>query len=269
MERTLFEFQDYKRYLLTYLEQLPGKGRGVRREMAEAMSCQTAYVSHVLAGNRHLSLEQAEALTRLFGMRVEEAEYFVLLVEHNRAGTPQLRKFLDRRLEQLRSQNQQLKARVGIKAKISPADQAVFYSSWHYQAIRVALTIPELRTLPKLAKRLKIPLGRVQEVMQFLLEHGLAQEKSGEYLTTDTQNHLPGDSPLVSKLHSNWRIHSLQSFDRNLTNDFHYSGAVTLSSADMARVREILTQALVNSHNVIRPSKEERLCVLNMDFYVL
>ncbi|MCM2324803.1 MAG: hypothetical protein NDJ90_16205, partial [Oligoflexia bacterium] len=89
------------------------------------------------------------------------------------------------------------------------------------------------------------------------------------YVTTETRIHLGNDSPLIGKLHANWRLHTLQSLDRKNPEDLHYSAAVTLSHADFTAVREILTRALLDTHKVIHPSKEERLCVMAMDFYEL
>jgi len=51
--------------------------------------------------------------------------------------------------------------------------------------------------------------------------------------------------------------------------DYHYSGVVTLSQEDMGAVREILVKALQKSVEVIKPSREEKLCVLAMDFFEL
>lgn len=267
MSVSIFEFTDYKAYILARITCAPSKGRGLRRQIAGAMGCQVAYVSHVLAGDRHFSLEQAEAITRFFALREDESEYFLLLVQHNRSGTQHLRHALQQQLNRRREDYQQLKSRVRLKGRITGEDQAIYYSSWHYQAIRMLLTIPQYRTTPAIAKRLDLPIKRVSEVLSFLIAKGLAKETSKGYVTTESQIHLGGDSPLISKLHANWRIHALQSFDRRNPDDLHYSGAVTLSNRDFQIVREIMVKALLESLNVIKPSKEERICALAMDFY--
>ena len=87
----LFEQTDYKAYLLALIATYPSKGRGIHRSMAEAIRCQVAYISHVLAGDYHFSIEQAEASARFFGLSRAESEFFVLLVSHNRSGTTELR----------------------------------------------------------------------------------------------------------------------------------------------------------------------------------
>ena len=269
MEHSLFDFDEYKAYVLARIETAPNAGRGMRAQMAQAMGCQVAYVSHVLAGDRHFSLEQAEALSRFLALRPDEAEFFVLLVEFNRAGTKQLAQLLGRQLAKRRADFRHLKNRVATHAMITPEDQALYYSSWQYQAVRMLLTLPDCRTAPTIARRLTIPLERVTEILVFFLEKGLARETPRGYETTAAEIHLGSDSLLISKLHSNWRVQTLQALDRKNPDDLHYSGAVTLSHSDFQKVREIWVKSILESHKVIRTSKEQRLCVLAADFYEL
>lgn len=267
MNNPIYEYDDYKKYLLDRLEASPGKGRGLRRQMAEYMNCQVAYVSHVLAADRHFSLEQGEALSRFFALRADETEYFLLLIEFCRAGTPGLKKFFQQQIQNKRVAFRDLKKRIKYERQILPEDQITYYSSWHYQAVRMLLTIPEYRKAPEIARKLGISVERALEILSFFVAKGLAKEDSGGYKTTETKIHLGRDSGLLNKMHSNWRVHTLQKLDCISEDDLHYSAAVTLSKSDYDKVREILTNALVNTHKVIHPSKEERLCVLAMDFY--
>ena len=267
MDKSLFEFEDYKAFLHAKIASSPREGKGLRRKLAESMGCQVAYVSHVLAADRHFSLEQAEAAARFFNLRSEETEFFLLLVEWNRAGTENLKKVLARQLDRRRSEHQLLKSRVAIQGKISEEDQAQYYSSWHYEAIHILLTIPEFRTIPKIARRLKIHPERASEILSFFLEKGIARETADGYTPTDAHIYLKGDSPLISKYHSGWRVHVLQSLDLIRKEDLHYSAAVTLSAVDYQKVRELLSKTILESHKIIRPSKEEKFCVMALDFY--
>ncbi len=269
MDQSVFEYESYKTYLLDRIKTSPSAGRGLRRRMAEAMNCQVAYVSHILAGDRHLSPEQAEALTRFFALRADEAEFFVLLVEHNRAGTRELGAFLQRQLQKRREEFQHLKNRVSLRGKIAVEDQTTYYSSWHFQAVRMLLTIPQFKSATAIAERLRLPIERVTEILTFFLEKGLACETTSGYETVEADIHLGNDSPLINKLHSNWRIQTLQSLDRKNSDDLHYSGAVTLAHGDFQKVREVWMKAILASHKLVRASKEQRLCVLAADFYEL
>ncbi len=269
MNTSPFEFKQYKAFVLARIKSSPNQGRGVRRLIAESLGCQVAYVSHVLAGEKHFSIEQAEAAARFFELREDETEYFLLQVELLRAGTPALKKYLSRQIEKRLRQYQEVSQRIQITDTISPVDQATYYSNWHFQAVRTVLTIPECRTAQAIAARLGLEIERTNEVLSFLLVKGLVRESANGYLPTDKQIHLPRSSPLISKLHTNWRVRTLSALERNREEDFHYSGVVTLSEVDYLRVREVLVQALQNSIDIVKPSKEEKLCVLGLDFFEL
>lgn len=269
MAASIYSYDDYKRFILDLIELSPNQGRGVRRKLAEFIGCQVAYVSHVLAADRDFSLEQAEAASRFFSLREDEADCMLLLVELRKAGTAELKKHLNKRLAALRAEHQEIKKRIRISGEISEVDQALYYSSWHYQAAHSALGIPELRTAPSIAKRFGFSIERTNQILSFLLDRGLITEQRGQYRLTDKQIHLPRTSPLISKLHSNWRVQTLQNLTEMKSDDYHYSGLVTLSAADAEKVREILISALEASVDTVRPSKEEKICVLAMDFYEL
>lgn len=267
MKQSIYEYRDYKAFALDQIKSRPNQGRGVRRLLAAAMNCQAAYVSHVLAGDRHFSAEQAERAADFFGLNGDEAEYFLLLVEVAKAGTGELRRLLSRQLDRRREDYREIKSRIRVNESVSVEDQIQYYSSWHFQAIRMLLTIPETRTPKAIADRLGLSLGRVREVLDFFLERGLAKREGDEYVTTAKHVHLKSDSPLISKLHANWRVHALQSLDRRHPDDLHYSSAITLSKADIGKIREILVNAITEAHKVLGPSKEERLCAFALDFY--
>lgn len=269
MEKALFEFNDYKAFVLAWIRARPQGGRGVRRRIAEKMNCQVAYVSHVLAGPRHFSLEQTEALARYMALNPSETEFFLLLVELARAGTPGLRAVLNRQVQQRKTANQNLSHRVSIQSTITFDDQAVFYSHWLYQAAALAVTTPGPHSVESLAVKLGVTPVRMSEVMRFLVARRLVREERGHFTGGEPLMHIPSDSPLISRLHAAWRMHTLGSLDRQNPEDLHYSGVVSLAADDYATVREILMKAVLKSHDVIRPSASERLCVLGVDFYEL
>lgn len=267
MENSIFDYSYYKKYLKEKIETYPNNGRGVRRLLAEVAGCQVAYISHVLAGDRDLSLEQAEAVARFFSLRSDEMEYFLLLIEKERAGTTHLKKYFEQKLEALLETHRQIKNRVRLSGKISSEDQAIYYSSWHFQAIRMALTIPSLRTAVAIGKKLNLSIERVNEVLEFFLEKGFIRQADDGYHTTDVHIHVGNDSKLISRMHANWRLQTLNALDKKNVSDLHYSAAVTLSEKDYQKVREVLLEAITDSHKIIRPSKEEKLCVMALDFY--
>ena len=267
MKSSLFEYTHYKAFLNALIAAKPNGGRGQRKLLAEAIGCQVAYITHVLSGENHFSLEQAEASARYFSLSREETEFFLLLVQQNRAGTVSLRKLFDSQLEERRQKNQLLKTRLKITESLSREDQAIYYGSWHFAAIHVLLTIPEFRSVEEISARLKLKPKRVLEVLEFLAAQGLVKKELGHYKTIAPFLHLESDSPLIPRHHTNWRLRSIDSFDEVAPEELHYSLAFTIARSDIPKVREVLTQALESCAKIIRPSKEEELVSLCVDLF--
>lgn len=260
----LFEHRDYKVFL-NDLSKV--RRRGFKKSLAEAGRCQTAYVTHVLGGNAHFTLEQAEGISRFLGHSKLEARYFLMLVEHARAATPELRSALAELLDEYRERFYSLKERVGIKESLSREDQMTYYSSWIYAAIHVMTSIPKLQTREAIARLLRIPAARVNQSIDFLLRAGLIEDRNGRLHMSARQIHLEKESPLISKHHANWRMQAIRSLEAEAPNDVHYSSVFTLTRDAAERVRAILTQAISDSVAVIKDAKEERACAMTIDFF--
>ncbi|MGZ3712598.1 MAG: hypothetical protein ACXVBE_12620, partial [Bdellovibrionota bacterium] len=84
----LFDHRNYKEYVLEALSARPNKGRGLRLAMAESLACPVSHISQVLKGNSHFSMEQAEGVNAFLGHTEDEAQFFLLLLQFSRAGTP-------------------------------------------------------------------------------------------------------------------------------------------------------------------------------------
>ena len=56
-EKTLFDYNNYKKYINERIDSSPSKGRGLKQKMAEFLNCQTAFVSQVLNKDPNFSLE--------------------------------------------------------------------------------------------------------------------------------------------------------------------------------------------------------------------
>src|SRR5262245_14806797 len=115
MEKDVFEFSDYKDYLKAWIHNQPRGGRGARSKLASALKCHTAYVSQVLNQEAHLSLEQAEEFNALAPHPPEQSEYFLLLVQLARAGTPLLKARLRKQIESMQQKRLLLRNRVVIE----------------------------------------------------------------------------------------------------------------------------------------------------------
>jgi len=267
MKNSIFDYQDYK----TFLNDIMGlKPRGHRSRLAEALRCHTAYITLVLSGNAHLSLEQAELANQFLGHSEEESHFFILLVQLGRAGTTSLQNYFQNQLKAVSNKRLELKNRLQFKKTLSAEDQSIYYSSWHYAAVHILLSIPALRTKDALAHYLRLPSKKIAEVLDFLVKAGLVETKDDQsYVIGTTHIHLPHDSPMISKHHSNWRMRAIESFDSEALTDLHYSSVVTMSKKDGAKIRAILIKAIEDVRSVVKDSPEEEGFCYTLDLFPL
>ncbi|MGE3260207.1 MAG: TIGR02147 family protein [Bacteriovoracia bacterium] len=261
MEQKIFDFLSYKEFLEKR------SGRGFRSQMAEAIGCQRAFISQVLQGEAHFNLEHGERLGRFLELGEEELHYFLLLIQYERAGTENLRRYFLQQLEALRAARLVLKNRIRSERELSPEDKSRYYSAWYYGAVRVAVTIPSLRTRGALAKRLGLSARKIGEILDFLVGAGLLELRGDEYHPTALHLHLGNDSSLIAKHHTNARLQAMKSLERDAAADLHYSVVVSLSEADAQDLRVLCVDFVEKLQKKVQPSKEEVLYSFAMDFF--
>lgn len=269
--KDIFFYDDYKAYICDRFRVAPNRGRGLRRALAVFLSGPTSHISQVLNGASHFTLEQAEGVNEYFTHNDEEAQYFLLLVQYGRAGTPRLRQRLAKEIKRTQAARQSLKERLGIKEGLSREDQVRFYSSWLYGAIHVMLAAKKFQNKEAISKHLGISLKRTSEIVDFLVSCGLAvQFEPGRYGIGTARIHLGNDSDLISKFHSNWRIQAIRSLDREeFKNDLHYSSAISISEADFPKIKAMLVKTIEEVKAVIRESEAEGVYSFSLDLFGL
>lgn len=263
---TIFDFRDYKAYVVSALSELP---RGARSRLSEALACHSAYVSQVLNGNSHLSLEQADKLNQFLGHNQSQSEFFLMLVQHDRAGTPSLKSHFKRQVDAFAKESSALKQQLEFKKTLALEEQATFYSSWQYGAIHVLVSVPGCNTESGISKYLGIPVKRVSEVLKFLSQIGLVEKRGLSYSIGTSHIHLGDDSPLISKHHSNWRRRALMDSEQLCPHSVHYTSVITCSAEDGLKIKNLLLNAIKQARALVKHSKDEDGFSYSIDFFSL
>ncbi len=257
MKANLYIYMNYKQYLVDQLTERGKTERGPRARLAEFAGCHLAYLSQVLNGKAHLSPEQAEKCSRFFSHTKVECAFFLNLVLLARAGTEHLRQFYLRQIREISDARKLIKNRLDLKKNLPSEAQAIYYSSWDYLAIHIAVSIPKFQTKQALADCLGLSLERAGEVLEFLVQFGLVKNAHGRYLLGDSGFHLGMGSPFLAKHHANWRIQSLRALDTHKPEDIHYSSVISCNHSDIPKIREILLNAIENIREIVKQSKDE------------
>jgi uncharacterized protein (TIGR02147 family) len=262
-----FQFDNYRKFIEKRLSAMPNKGYGQLSQLARFLRVHTTLVSQIIRGHKELTTDQAALVAEYFGLSELETEFFVLLVQLERAGNQTSKAIYKRQLQRIRDQSQSISKRVAVEAKLSEEERAVFYSDWAYSAVRQAVAIPGIDSVDSIAKYLKLSREKVQRYTEFLIRTGLCKISQNK-LTVGTQStHVEASSPWVRVHHTNWRQQAVNSLDVPSKDDLHYTLPLTISANDSEILREKILQFIEQAKKIVDPSPSEEMFCLNIDWF--
>jgi len=264
---SIFEYDNYRKFLAKRLSEMPNKGYGQMSLLARHLGVHTTLVSQILKEHKELTTDQAASAAEFFGLSDLEAEYFVLLTQLSRAGNAAAKKIYQKQLQRLKEQSQNLSKRLKSEGKLSDEQRAVFYSDWAYSAIRQSVSIPGIHSVDTVSEYLGLARKKVQSYLEFLIKTGLCKSSQGTIKPGPASTHVESTSPWVRVHHTNWRQRAIQSLDRDRPGNLNYTCPLTLSKKDADIVKERIIQLIEEVNSVVDPSPSETLYCLNIDWF--
>jgi len=262
----VFEYDDYKTYVNSWVESQERAGYGQYSRFAEELSTTSVAVSQIFKGPRDLNLEQALKLATYFGMSNLEKRYFMLLVERSRAGTSDLVDFFNKQLLEIRAQSLSIK-NIIEHSELTDEDKELFYSSWIYIAIWLAADIADFSSIAKLAVKFRLSEEKIREVTSFLVDRGLLLRTTRGFSIGKNVVHLPKDSPMILRHHFNWRMKALESVGATETNKISYSAPMSLSEDVANEIQNEILRMIKKVTKKASDSQSEKLFCLNIDWF--
>lgn len=264
--RNLFVFSSAVGYLKSRVEESSGTYR-YKSSLAEAAGCQLSYLSQILSGKALLSLDQAVGLAELWQLSSLETDYFLELVQLERAGTPKLKNILKRRITEIKKEGERLTSRITqLENQIVP--DSSYYLTWYYTAIHILLTIPSFDSEAPIGKRLGISIEKVRQGLEILEKLGFAQLQKGRWRNVKSNVHIPRESPLHELNHFHWRNQSVSAV-QNRRDALSYTGIHSLSRKHLDEIKELAARFLAKARHIIETSPEEELICLNCDLFLV
>lgn len=260
----IFTYKNYKHFLKTILDEK----RGSRKELALHLNCQSGYISQVLQDLSEFSLEQGIKICSFLNLTEEESHFFMLLLQKEKAGNNELKKYFEEQISKIKNERNDIKKRLKIKTELNIEDYHQYYSSWEYAAVHILTSIPHFQTKEKIKSKLGLTTPRLNEVLDFLLNKGLIEEKNNKYTIGKVRIHISKDSPFIISHHKNWRQHSIYALSDKNAENVNYSGVFSIAKEDILKIKEIVLTAIEKSEAVIGPSKEEELIYLGFDLNI-
>lgn len=133
----------------------------------------------------------------------------------------------------------------------------------------MAVSVPDLNDKESLRKAFSIGQKQFNEALKFLIETGLVADQNGRFSVGMTRVRLGNDSAWIVKHHTNWRLRAVENLEKETNEDLHYSGIFSISVDDAKNIKDIMLNNLKEKLKVVDSSKEEKVFVMNLDFFSL
>lgn len=264
---SLYQASDYKDYLRSKIQDHHHE-RGYPSRLAEAAGCHISYLSQVLHGNVHLTPDHAAALSDYWKLDGDDSEYFLNLVGFARAGSPSLRRILDKRIKEAKSRHQELSNRHRGAKQLSEEDFAEYYSNWYFSAIHILLGIPSYQTPQKIASRLMLSEEIVHTALEKLEQLKVIRRgKKGTWEISAGDVFLPKASALTTPYHTVWRERAMCDSQFRRPDSIHYTIVYSMSRKDVEKLRERILELIEEMRATIKNSANEELVTFTCDFF--
>jgi uncharacterized protein (TIGR02147 family) len=263
----IYEFKDYKKFLIKLIQQMPKKGRGQARKLADHLRVQAVVISQVLSGDREFTAEQGLEVADFFGLDAQATDYLVCLIHHARAGTQNLKQHYEKKIELQQKEAMKLKNKVVEHRDLSDTDKGIFYSNWFYSGIRLLTSIREYETIDAMADRFRMSRAKVGEILEFLVSRGLCVEKNGHYKMGVTATFVDASSKFINNHRRNWRLKGIEKISEPGANDLFYSSPCSLSAKDQQMIRQEIAKLISDFSKRVGDSPAEKLACLNIDWF--
>lgn len=262
----VYIFHDYRSVILDWLQNVELKG--ARTKLAHAAECSASWLTRVLSGDVQLTPDQALGITAFLNLNEDETDYFMCLVEFERAATLLLKKRIRKKLELIKSESRKLKTSLRSVTAISEDNSIKYYSSWVYAAVHVACMMKPL-SLIEVSKLTRLSEETVSRVVNDLRQMELIKTVGINYQATNRNVHLPESHPLSNTAHSSLRQKTIQTLQEKNIDGLHYSAVHCLSYKDTELIQKKLKDSIMSCRKIIEPSPSEQLMVFCVDWYAL
>ena len=247
----------------------PQNGRGEISRIAESLNVHVTLVSQILRGDKDFTVEQAHSIAEYFGIYDLETDYFMNLVQANRAGTKPLRDFFKRQQTELKEKLLHLKNRINVDRLLTTEESAKFYSSWIYSAIRVYCSIGSSKSKAEIGDHFQLKSKELNEAVDFLLSAGLLKINDQGYVVGPQRTHAAFGTPFLKSHLQNWRVKALESAHALSQEELMYSSCLSISKNDFAKLRERLAETVKEVNETVKYTEPEEMVVFILDWTIL
>lgn len=263
---SIFGQKNYRKYIKSFTHSQK-KSPGILTRMADSIGCQNSHLSRLLREEVHLTPDQALAVCEFMKLTEPETKYFLKLVDYERAATPKLRERLEKEMQALMTEQENLAKRFQNEQMGSLEKEMTYYSSWFWSAIHILTDIPAYQSSSAIAARLNMDERFVRLCLQRLESFGLVKSEADRWKINTGSIHLPKLSPMNSIQHGNWRTQAVFKSQNPDSQGLHYTIVQSISRNDFQVIKQVLLEAIDRYRQIANQSPAEELICFTCDFF--
>lgn len=259
----IYKYDDYKKIIIDWIAS--SKIKGAKTQLSKSANCSPSWITRVLHGSLQLTPDQAMGVAVFLNFNEFETDYFMNLVDLERAATPRLKKQIEKKLNFLRKNSIKVGASVQSFTSLD-SDSFRYYSSWVYASVHVACMIKKQK-VEEISERLNLSMEKVIKILHELKKMNLVTNDSLLWFSKSNNIHLPEDYQHSKITHSIWRNRVIQFLNEGHDEGLHYSGIHCLSAKDVDSIQRQLKEQILNCRLQIQDSPSEELVVFCLDWF--
>ncbi|MFZ4405423.1 MAG: TIGR02147 family protein [Pseudobdellovibrionaceae bacterium] len=265
-KNNVFTFNDYKDFIRTRIKYAPHSWGHISK-LAEAADCQRSYFSRMLNSEVHLTADHIHNLSEYWQMPENEADFFLLLLEKEKASSASYRNKIETKLKNLKADHENIQKRVQRPIVSLGQKEFTYYSAWYYSALHILVSIPKYQTTSSIAEYLHLDKNWTEQTLQELEQFGLIKKQNSRWTFAGQELHVSKDSPLVVLHHQNWRARAVLDAQQKKPTSLHYTVVQSMNLKTYDQIKEKILQLISESAHLAGPAKEEIMVCMTCDFF--
>lgn len=267
---SVYEATSYVEFIVAVLHAGQKRiARGQIAALARQLKCHSSFVSQIIRAKAFMSHEQAMRFCAFAKLLDDETEFFIDLLNRDRACTKESKTHFDRIVHRKLLERNSLQKRAGLKATLTREQEILYFQSIIHPLVHAALHLKHVQGPIQLSTTLGFSKSEIIDSLHLLEELGLATKQQETWHPTHKSIHVGKQSPLNRAYHVNWRLKiAAQLLDGQRTDEHtHYTSIFCIAQHDVERIRGLILNNLETVRKEMVASDSEQLVALCLDYF--
>jgi uncharacterized protein (TIGR02147 family) len=266
---SLYKHNDIRNYIKELLSKRPRGGRGELQLIAKALGVHSTLISQIMSGMRSLTEDQAHELCHYFELNEVESEYFLLLVQIEKANTAKYKNFLKNKLVVFRQEAEKISKSFTHEKELDDSQKSIYFSSWKYSAIRIYCSLDQAgQSLENIMAKFSLTRTKALHMIDFLCDSRLCEKKNDLIVVGQQRVYIDKGSIYFQKHHLNWRLKSVEKSENPTDDDKLYTVILGVTEKDYQKFKDEVTKLLSSFSKTLEQTENpDQLVCFNCDLF--